>query len=112
MIESKLAQIALQGPFTMQNWKKYAISEDLCVWHVLGICDRFSKMVRFANAHEATGKYRGQFWEVHKNYIKIHLLLFILCNCPFAAKTRGFNYPSKVGNDTMIMIPVMMIMMK
>ena len=31
---------------------KYAISEDLCVWHVLGICDRFRHVVRFANAQQ------------------------------------------------------------
>ena len=43
LVESRLAQIALQGPCTMQNWKTYAISEDLCVWHVLGIWDRCSK---------------------------------------------------------------------
>ena len=61
MVESRLAQIALQGPCAMQNWKKYMISEDLCVWHV-GICDRFQNVVRFAyictkkNAtNEATG---------------------------------------------------------
>jgi hypothetical protein len=43
---SRLAQIALQGPCTMQNWKKKTCDfwiGDLCVWHVLGICDRFSK---------------------------------------------------------------------
>ena len=43
LVESRLAQIALQGPCAMQNWKTYAISEDLCVWHVLGIWDRCSK---------------------------------------------------------------------
>ena len=44
LVESRLAQIVLQGPCTMQNWKKqHAISEDLSVWHVLGICDRVSK---------------------------------------------------------------------
>ena len=43
LVESRLAQIALQGPCTMHNWKTYAISEDLCVWHVLGIWDRCSK---------------------------------------------------------------------
>ena len=43
LVELRLAQIVLQGPCTMQNWKKRAISEDLSVWHVLGICDRVSK---------------------------------------------------------------------